>query len=132
MGKNQQKKGNFEKLKLINLEVLKLVLGKLSFAPFHKCLSATFLLNLLSKPIPSASAGLNSNNCGADLIFVTAEEVLSRPFLFWLKKKKEKKLPIASLIGSTCVCFCREAVLPVFNLTPFDRLLAHFRKCIDA
>ena len=29
------------------------------------------------------------------LIFVTAEEVLSKPFLFWLKKikKKERKLP---------------------------------------
>ena len=55
------------------------------------------------------------------LIFVTAEEVSSRPFLFWLKKKKErKKLPTVSLIGSTCVCFCRMTVLPVFDLTHFD------------
>ena len=52
---------------------------------------------------------------------MTAEEVSSRPFLFWLKKKKErKKLPTVSLIGSTCVCFCRMTVLPVFDLTHFD------------
>ena len=56
-----------KKRKLINLKVLLLFLGKLSFVPFYKRLSATFLFNLLSKPIPSASAGLNSNNCGEDL-----------------------------------------------------------------
>ena len=61
------------------------------------------------------------------LIFVTAEEVLSKPILFWLKKKKT-----VSLIDSTCVCFCRMTVLPVFNLTHFDWLPAHFRKCSDA
>ena len=60
-------KESTKKVKLINLEALLLFLGKLSFAPFHKCLSATFLFNLLSKLIPIASAGLNSNNCVADL-----------------------------------------------------------------
>ena len=45
------------------------------------------------------------------LIFVTAEEVVSMPFLFRLKKK----LPHRSLIGSTYVCFCQKTVLPVFN-----------------
>ena len=58
------------------------------------------------------------------LIFMTAEEVLSKPILFWLKKKT------VSLIDSTCVC--RMTVLPVFNLTHFDWLPAHFRKCSDA
>ena len=37
-----------------------------------------------------------------------------------------------SLIGSTCVCFRRRTVLPVFNLTNFDWLPVHFRKCGDA
>lgn len=35
------------------------------------------------------------------------------------------------LIGSTCVCFCRKTVLPVFNLTRFDWELARFRKRSD-
>ena len=57
------------------------------------------------------------------LIFVTAEEVVSMLFLFRLKKKK---LPHRSFIGSTYVCFCQKTVLPVFNLTHFDWLSAHF------
>ena len=43
---------------------------------------------------------------------------------FLVKKKT------VSLIDSTCVC--RMTVLPVFNLTHFDWLPAHFRKCSDA
>ena len=66
------------------------------------------------------------------LIFVTAEWVFSRSFLFWLKTTTTKKLPTVSLIGSTCVCFCRKTVLPVFNLIHFDWLPAHFKKCSDA
>ena len=50
-------------------------------------------------------------------------------FLFWLKKKN---CLTVSLIGSTCVCFCRKTVLPVFNLTRFDWVLARFRKRSDA
>ena len=37
-----------------------------------------------------------------------------------------------SLIGSTHVYFCRKTVPPVFHLTHFDWLPAHFRKCGDA
>ena len=46
---------------------------------------------------------------------------------FLAKKKKT-----VSLMDSTCVFFCRMTVLPVFNLTHFDWLPAHFRKCSDA
>ena len=66
------------------------------------------------------------------LIFVTAEEVLSKPFLSWLKKKKKKKLPIVLLIGSKYVSFCRKTVLAVFNLTYFSWLPAPFRRYSDA
>ena len=64
------------------------------------------------------------------LIFVTAEEVLSKPILFCLKIKKN--CFTFSLIGSTCVCFCRMTMLPNFNLNHFDWLPTHFRKCSDA
>ena len=40
----------------------------------------------------------------------------------------EKNCLAVSLIGSTCVCFCRKTVLPVFNLTQFDWLPAHLRE----
>ena len=56
------------------------------------------------------------------LIFVSAEEVLSKPILFWLKKN----CFTVSLIGSTCVCFRWITVLPVFNLTHFDLLPVAF------
>ena len=59
------------------------------------------------------------------LTILTAEEVLSKPFLF----SAEKKSLTVSLIGSSCVCFCRKTALQVFNLTRLDWLLAHFRKC---
>ena len=61
------------------------------------------------------------------LIFVSAEEVLSKPILFWLKKN----CFTVSLIGSTGVCFRWMTVLPVFNLTHFDLLPSHLRKCCD-
>ena len=61
------------------------------------------------------------------LIFVSAKEVLSKPILFWLKKN----CFTVSLIGSTRVCFRWMTVLPVFNLTHFDLLPSHFRKCSD-
>ena len=63
------------------------------------------------------------------LIFVTAEEVLSKPIFFsgWTKN-----CFTVSLTGSTCVCFCRMTMVPVFNLTHFDWLPTHFRKCSDA
>ena len=57
------------------------------------------------------------------LIFVTAEEVLSKPILFCLKIKNCFTF---SLIGSMCVCFCRMTMLPVFNLNHFDWLPTHF------
>ena len=60
------------------------------------------------------------------LTILTAEEVLSKPFLFSAGKKKSLTV---SLIGFTCVCFCRKTALQVFNLTIFDWLPAHFRKC---
>ena len=63
------------------------------------------------------------------LIFATTEKVLSKPFLFWLRKKN---CLTVSLMGSKCVCLCRKAVLPVFYLTHFDWISAHFRKCSDA
>ena len=43
-----------------------------------------------------------------------------------------QKKKTVSLMDSTCVFFCRMTVLPVFNLTHFDWLPAHFRKCSDA
>ena len=62
-------------------------------------------------------------DCGKyQLIFVSAEEVLSKPILFWLKKN----CFTVSLIGSTCVCFRWMTVLPVFNLTHFDLLPVAF------
>ena len=66
----------------------------------------------------------NIENSKYQLIFATAEEVLSKPFLSWLKKK----LPTVLLIGATYLSFCRKTVLAVFNLTYFDWLLAPFRK----
>ena len=44
------------------------------------------------------------------LIFVIAEEVLSQPFPFRLKKNNGL---IVSLIASTCICFCRKTGPPV-------------------
>ena len=57
------------------------------------------------------------------LVFWTAQEVLSKPFLSWLTKN----FLTAALISSTCVYFCRKIVLSVFNLTHFDGclLIAH-------
>ena len=55
------------------------------------------------------------------LIFVTAEEILS--FL-----AEEQNFLTVSLMGSTCVCFCRKTMLLVFNLTQFDWLPAHLRE----
>ena len=70
---------------------------------------------------------LENIECGKyQLIILTAEEVLSKPFLFSVEKKKSLTV---SLIGSSCVCFCRKTALQVFNLTRLDWLLAHFRKC---
>ena len=69
----------------------------------------------------------NIENSKYQLIFATAEEVLSKPFLSWLKKK----LPTVLLIGATYLSFCRKTVLAVFNLTYFDWLLAPFRKYSD-
>ena len=46
-------------------------------------------------------------------------------FSGWKKKT-------VSLMGSKCVCLCQKAVLPVFYLTHFDWISAHFRKCSDA
>ena len=43
-----------------------------------------------------------------------------------------KKTASLSLIDSTCVCFCRKTVLPIFNSTHIDWLPVHFRKCRDA
>ena len=45
---------------------------------------------------------------------------------------KKKTCFAVSLIGSTCVCFCRMTELPVFYLTHFDWLPDHFRKFSDA
>ena len=59
------------------------------------------------------------------LIFVTAEEVLSKPILFCLKIKNCFTF---SLIGSMCVCFCRMTMLPVFN--HFDWLPSHFGNAV--
>ena len=53
------------------------------------------------------------------LVFWNTQEVLSKPFLSWLKKN----CLTALLISSTCVCFCRKTVLSVFNLTHFDDCL---------
>ena len=39
---------------------------------------------------------------------------------------EKKNCLTVSLIGSTYVCFCQKTVLPVFNLTHFDWLSAHF------
>ena len=50
------------------------------------------------------------------LIFVTAEEVLSKPFLFFSRKKN---CLTVSLINTTCVCSCRKAVLPVCKFNPY-------------
>ena len=44
----------------------------------------------------------------------------------------KKNCLTVSLMGSKCVCLCRKAVLPVFYLTHFDWISAHFRKCSDA
>ena len=41
---------------------------------------------------------------------------------------EEQNFPTVSLIGSTCVCFCRKTLLLVFNLTQFDWLPAHLRE----
>ena len=61
------------------------------------------------------------------LIFMSAEEVLSQFILFWLKKKLFHRFT-----HRLNVCLFRWiTVLPVFNLTNFDRLPAHFRKCSD-
>ena len=59
------------------------------------------------------------------LIILTEEEILSKPFLFSAEKKK----PHRFTHRFSCICFCRKTALQVFNLTRFDWLLAHFRKC---
>ena len=64
------------------------------------------------------------------LIFVTAEEVLSKPFLSWLKKKNN--CPSFYSLALRMLAFCRETVLAVFNLTYFDWLLAPFREKSNA
>ena len=45
---------------------------------------------------------------------------------------KKKNCLTVSLISSTCPCFCQKTVLPVFNLTHFDWLPIHLRKCREA
>ena len=57
------------------------------------------------------------------LIFLTAEEILSKTFL-----AEEQNFLTVSLMGSTCVCFCRKTMLLVFNLTQFDWSPVHLRE----
>ena len=61
------------------------------------------------------------------LIFVAAEEVLSKPFLSWLKKTvslfHSSALRVFVFVGRQCFLFC---------FFFFKWLSAHFRKCSDA
>ena len=56
------------------------------------------------------------------LVCWTAQKVLWKPSLSWLKKKT---CLTVSLTSSTCVCFCRKTVLSVFIRTHIDWLPAH-------
>ena len=69
------------------------------------------LLNRLMAAILKDSRLKNIECRKYQLIFVTAEEVLSKPFLFWLKKN----CLTISLSGFTFVCLCWKTVLPAFN-----------------
>ena len=61
------------------------------------------------------------------VIFVTEEEIFSKPFLSCLNKN----CLIVSLISSTCIFFCRKTVHPVFISTHFVWLPTRFRKCSE-
>ena len=69
----------------------------------------------------------NMECCKYQLIFVTAEEVLSKPILFCLKIKKLFHLFTHRLY---VFCFCRMTMLPVFNLNHFDWLPTHFGNAV--
>ena len=69
----------------------------------------------------------NMECCKYQLIFVTAEEVLSKPILFCLKIKKLFHLFTHRLY---VFCFCRMTMLPVFNLNHFDWLPTYFGNAV--
>ena len=107
------------KLWRVNLRVQLFVTSKYRLRSNGKKKLSNRLMAVILKDFCSENLECSKNQ----LIFVTAEEVLSMPFLFRLKKKN---CLTVSLIGSTYVCFCQKTVLPVFNLTHFDWLSAHF------